>query len=164
MRRLAARVSIFLLSGCLAAPGAPAPAQPAPAQVGAPPPAGADAQKPAWQRSCEEYAGAPVALEYQDGSGGAAVLYRTRGSVQGLRQRIAQVAAFHNGAGHKAPDMHDLYHIPHRAYVEDIEGGAKLVLVPKSMAPRLLDELRRNVQQEVTRMQKHGCQHSQEAL
>lgn len=123
-----------------------------------------DASKPAWKRSCREYAGAPVEITYQDASGGAAVLYRTKGNVERLRERTQEVARFHNSAGPKAPDLHDLYRIPHNAYVENFSGGAKLVLVPKSVSRSRLEDLRRNVQQEVSIMQKRGCGRGQEAL
>lgn len=119
---------------------------------------------PAWKRSCEEYAQAPVTIEYQDASGGGAVLYRTEGNAQGLRERAEEIARFHNNATAKLGELHDLYSIPHRASVEPIEGGAKLVLVPKHMQRRDLEELRRHVQQDVFIMQRHGCESGQEAL
>lgn len=124
----------------------------------------ADAGAPAWKRSCEEYAGAPVEISYEDGSGGAAVLYRTKGNVQALRERTAEVARFHSSARPRTPAMHDLNSVPHYAYVEELPAGAKLVLLPKSANPQQLEELRRNVQQEVSNMQKHGCGRGQEAL
>jgi hypothetical protein len=124
----------------------------------------ADGGVPAWKRRCEEYAGAPVDVSYQDGSGGAAVLYRTKGNVQALRERTNEVARFHSSTRRRTPAMHDLNHVPHYAYVEELPEGAKLVLVPKSANPQQLEELRRNVQQEITNMQKHGCGGGQEAL
>jgi len=113
---------------------------------------------PAWKRSCEEYAGAPVEVTYQDGSGGATVIYRTKGNVAALRARTKEIAGFHNSGRRQAPALHDLYHLPHYAYVEELPAGAKLTLIPKSANPRQL------VQQEVTNMRKHGCGRGQEAL
>ncbi len=123
-----------------------------------------DERKPAWRRTCTEYARAPVAIIYQDAPGGAAVLYRTQGDAQALRVRTEQVARFHNGGAAKIPALHELYHLPHRASVEALDDGAKLVLVPKHPEARDLDELRRNVQQEVFNMQRKGCGRGQEAL
>ena len=120
--------------------------------------------KPAWRRTCTEYARAPVAISYQDAPGGAAVLYRTPGDAQALRTRTEEVAQFHNGGAAKIPALHDLYHVPHRASVEPLDDGAMLVLVPKHPDVRDLDTLRRNVQQEVFNMQRKGCGRGQEAL
>lgn len=127
-------------------------------------PPGQRAPKPAWKRSCTEYAGAPVRIDYEDASGGAAVLYRSQGDVAALRRRTREVAAFHNSAKPKAGALHDLYAIPHRAYVEDVEGGARLVLVPKSARRQFLDNLRLQVQQETLNMRRLGCGAGQEAL
>jgi hypothetical protein len=82
--------------------------------------------KPAWKRSCTEYARAPVSIDYEDASGGAAVVYR--------------------------------------AHVEELEDGAKLILVPKSARRQLLDSLRVQVQQETLTMRRRGCGRGQEAL
>jgi hypothetical protein len=122
------------------------------------------ARPPAWKRSCEEYARAPVEVSYEDGSGGAAVTYRTRGDAPALRARTEEIARFHNSARARPPALHDLYALPHYAYVEPLRDGAKIVLVPKSADPQQLEKLRRNVQQEVTTMRKHGCGTGQEAL
>jgi hypothetical protein len=84
--------------------------------------------------------------------------------VQALRVRTAEVARFHNGGAAKVPALHELYHLPHRASVVPLEDGAQLVLVPKRAHPQDLDELRRNVQQEVFNMQRNGCGSGQEAL
>lgn len=124
----------------------------------------AGTQPPAWKRRCEEYAGAPVRVSYEDASGGAAVLYRTKGDVAALRARTAEIARAHNSARLGPPALHDLFPIPHSAHVEELRDGAKLVLIPKSANPRLLADLRRNVQQEVNNMQKRGCGRGQEAL
>lgn len=119
---------------------------------------------PAWRRSCTSYAKAPVHIDYQDASGGAAVLYTTRGDVAALRERTQKVAEFHNSSQPKLGAMHELYHLPHQAYVENLPQGAKLVLVSKRIDLASLAELRRNVQQEVLNMQRRGCGTGQEAL
>jgi hypothetical protein len=105
-----------------------------------------------------------VEIAYQDASGGAAVIYRTKGDVDALRARTAEVASFHNSGAAKGPVLHDLASIPHNARVESMEGGAKLVLTPKRLSLHDLEALRRNVQQEVLIMQKRGCGRGQEAL
>jgi hypothetical protein len=145
-------IGVLALAGCAAGLRSTEPSRPA------------AKQRPAWKRSCEEYAGAPVQIGYHDASGGAAVTYRTKGDVQRLRQRTAEVANLHRRGRLTAPTVHDLYHIPHTAYVREIEGGAELVLLPKRPDGQTLEELRRNVQQEVWIMQKRGCGKGQEAL
>ncbi|HEX6242364.1 MAG TPA: hypothetical protein VFZ61_15740 [Polyangiales bacterium] len=120
--------------------------------------------KPAWKRSCTEYARAPVSVEYEDASGGAAVVYRTRGDVAALRQRTHEVAQFHNSSEAKLGALHDLSAIPHRARVEEVEDGARLVLTPKGARPQLLDALRLQVQQETFTLRRRGCGSGQEAL
>jgi hypothetical protein len=127
-------------------------------------PAGAAARLPAWKQSCQAYAAGPVELEYRDAPGGAAVIYRTRASQQRLRERADEVARFHNSSAAKTGTLHDLSSIPHRAYVEDVDGGVKLVLVAKTPRKDDLDRLRWNVQQDVSIMQRRGCQSGQEAL
>lgn len=124
----------------------------------------AEEAKPAFKRSCSEYAGAPVAITYEDAPGGAAVLYRTQGNVEKLRERTEHVARFHNDSTSKTPWLHDLYSIPHRAYVSPLPDGAKLVLIAKGIAKRRQDELRSHVQQDVWIMQRKGCGAGQEAL
>lgn len=119
---------------------------------------------PAWKRSCEAYATGPVTFTYQDAPGGAAVLYRAPGSERGLRERAREIARFHNGSAAKNGALHDLSSIPHRASVEDIDGGAKLVLRVKTPRTDDLDRLRWNVQQDVALKQRGGCQSGMEAL
>jgi hypothetical protein len=126
--------------------------------------AGQPAPKPAWKRSCTEYAHAPVDVTYEEAVGGAAVVYQTGGDVAALRQRTHEVAEFHNSSRSKVRALHDLFAIPHRAQAEDIEHGARLTLVPKSVRPRDLESLRINVQQEVFTLRRRGCGTGQEAL
>jgi hypothetical protein len=156
--QLVAAALLFSLASCAGA------ASPAPRARPEPPVSDAGVQPPAWKRRCEEYAGAPVKVSYQDASGGAAVIYRTKGDVRGLRARTDEIASFHNGSRSKTPAVHDLSNVPHYAYVEDVSEGAKLVLIPKGVDPRLLEKLRRTVQQEVTNMRERGCGGGQEAL
>jgi hypothetical protein len=122
------------------------------------------AAKPAWKRSCTEYARAPVGVHYEDAPGGAAVVYRTRGDVAALRQRTREVAHFHNSAASKVGALHDLFAIPHRAHVEEVDEGARLVLVAKGARPQRLDALRLQVQQETLTLRRRGCGTGQEAL
>jgi hypothetical protein len=134
------------------------------ASARATPPAGGKAPKPAWKRSCTEYARAPVSIEYEDAAGGAAVVYRTQGDVAALRLRTREVAQFHNSSELKLGALHDLSAIPHRAVVEELEDGARLVLISKGVRPQLLDALRLQVQQETFTLQRRGCGTGQEAL
>ena len=144
MKRVSAFLSLSLLA-CAVSAGNPQP-------------------RPAWKRGCTEYARAPVSIAYEDAPGGAAVVYRSRGNVAALRRRTHEVAAFHNDATTKVGALHDLYAIPHRAYVEEIEGGAKLILVAKGARPQLMDALRVQVQQETLMLRRRGCGTGQEAL
>ncbi len=121
-------------------------------------------ETPAWRRSCSELAGAPVSIEYEDTPGGAAVVYRTKGDVAALRWRTQEVARFHNSAQSKLGALHDLSAIPHRARVEPVEDGARLLLVVKSVRRQALDALRVHVQQDVFTLQRTGCGTGQEAL
>lgn len=121
-------------------------------------------EKPVWRRSCSEFARAPVSLEYEDTPGGAAVVYRTKGDVAALRWRTHEVARFHNSAQSKLGALHDLSAIPHRARVEPVEDGARLLLLVKSVRRQALDALRMHVQQDVFTLQRTGCGTGQEAL
>ena len=154
MRLNGVLVYALLLVGCVpaAVPSADprAPAQPR--------------QLPAWQRPCAAYATGPVAIEYQDAPGGAAIIYRAPGSESGLRARAREVAQFHNSSAAKNGVLHDLSSVPHRTDVEDIDGGVKIVLRAKSVRTTDLDRLRWSVQQDVQMKQKGGCQSGQEAL
>lgn len=122
------------------------------------------AQRPAWKRSCEEYAQGPVAIDYQDAPGGAAVLYRAQGGERGLRERAEQIARFHNSSAGKVGALRDLSSVPHRAHVEEVDGGVKLVLTVKTLLRTDLERMRWSVQQDVFTMQKKGCQSGHEAL
>jgi hypothetical protein len=113
---------------------------------------------------CDVYAEAPVEIGYEDITAGAAVLYRTGGNVVRLRERTQEVAKFHNGSQGKSRWLHDLRRIPHHASAEEIEGGAKLLLVADRARPASQDALRKYVQQEVWTMQKKGCGAGHEAL
>lgn len=150
-RLLVATGALIWFVGCAGThPGAPASAGEEPLQ------------KPAFMQDCDAYVGAPVQLNYEDATAGAAVLYHTAGDVTKLRQRTQEVAAFHNGSQGKNAWLHDLRGVRHKAYVEEIEGGAKLTLT--SERPRYQDLLRAHVQKEVLNMQKLGCSASHEAL
>jgi hypothetical protein len=146
-------VAVLCLCGCAGGQS------PAPQSTGEEP-----VEKPAFMRDCDLYAEAPVEIGYEDITGGAAVLYRTSGNVARLRERTQEVAKFHSGTQGKSRWLHDLRAIPHHATAEDIEGGAKLLLVSDRARPAYQDSLRKNVQQEVWTMQKKGCGAGREAL
>jgi len=119
---------------------------------------------PAWKRSCLDYTPGPVSIDYQDAPNGASVIYRAGEGSAGLRVRADEIARFHNEPGSKIGDLHVLSSVPHRAHVEAIEGGVKLVLTAKSLRISDLGRLQRAVQQDVFVMQSRGCQAGQEAL
>jgi hypothetical protein len=121
-------------------------------------------EKPPFMGSCELYAEAPVTLSFENATAGAAIIYQTTGNVARLRERTQEVAKFHNGTLGKTRYLHDLRMIEHSATVEDVEGGAKLTLLVDRVRPGAQDSLRNHVQQEVTNMQKLGCEASHEAL
>lgn len=127
-------------------------------------PVAARREVPVWRRSCTEYARAPVRVDYQDAPGGAAVIYRTKGDVAALLRRTREIGQFHNSSRSKLGALHDLSSIPHRAYVEPLKDGARLVLVSKGPPRQRTDALRMQVQQEVFNLQRRGCGTGQEAL
>lgn len=121
-------------------------------------------QRQAWERSCTEYARAPVSVRFEDVPGGAAVVYRSQGNLAALRQRTREIADFHNSPTSNVGAPHDLFEVPHRAYVEEVKDGARLVLMPNSTRPQLLDALRLEVQEETLMLRRHGCGTGPEAL
>jgi hypothetical protein len=103
----------------------------------------------------------PVEIAYRDAPGGGSVLFATDGSPDALRARVEQLAEFHNSNDTQLA-MHDLYSIPHRAKVEPLERGAKLILTASANNDE--DALRKSVQQDVEQLKAHGCIASEEAL
>lgn len=119
---------------------------------------------PAWKRSCLDYAQGPISIDYQDAPNGASVIYRAKHGGEGLRVRAEEIARLHNGSTSKAAALHDLSSVPHTAHVEPVDGGAKLVLVVKTLRTSDVERMRWAVQQNVFAMQRRGCQASWEAL
>lgn len=121
----------------------------------------AEGELPPWRRSCREEGAAPVTLRYRDAPGGAAVEYTTTGDPAYLRERVTEVARYHN-SGVPSTAMHDLADVPHTATVQEIEGGALLTLFTSDRIH--MEELRIQVQRDVQIMRRHGCGRGQEAL
>lgn len=120
-------------------------------------------QQLAWARVCEGEPGAPVHINYEDASGGAAVLFTTQGDPSPLQEHAEQVARLHNrGARELSGNDLSEVRLPHTAEVEQLQNGAKLTLLPRR--PTDLDGLRRHVQQDITWMKRHGCTTSTEVL
>lgn len=108
-----------------------------------------------------------------DMEGGAALVFRTGGDVDALRERVRAVAAMHNrmhsmgtgmggGPGHHgrhghragaAQPRHPM--VSSSAFVQDVEGGAILLLKPRD--PAQLDALRAHVAQMAERMSQGQC-------
>lgn len=115
----------------------------------------------AWKRSCATQASDKIAIEYRDEPGGAAVLFTTEGDAARLRERVTEVARYHNSSEPQMA-MQDLYSIPHTAKVSDIEGGVKLSLIANATNDD--STLRKGVQKDVWEMQRDGCAATNEAL
>jgi hypothetical protein len=103
----------------------------------------------------------PVEIAYRDAPGGSTVSFATDGSAEALRERVEELAEFHN-SDLRQNEMHDLTAVPHRAEFEPAERGAKLTLTASANNDE--DALRKSVQQEVEQLKAHGCIASQEAL
>jgi hypothetical protein len=118
--------------------------------------------------SMMQMAGANVVTS--DTSDGAAVAFTTTGDVAELRAHVREMAEMHNGmAGmHHGEDMHGgmgsgdmhggmmrMQMVPSRASVEDIPGGARLVLIPTD--PSQLTTLRAQAREHVAMMEKGKC-------
>jgi hypothetical protein len=119
---------------------------------------------PAWKRSCLDYAEGPITVDYQDSPNGASVIYRAKHGGEGLRVRAEEIARLHNGSASKAGVLRDLSSVPHTARVESVDGGVKLVLMVKTPRTSDLERMRWAVQQNVSVMQRQGCQAGWEAL
>lgn len=105
-------------------------------------------------------------LDMEDGS---ALVFRTGGDVDALRERVRALAAMHNrmhamgeGPGHHgrhghragaAQPRHPM--VPSSAFVQDIEGGSILLLKPRD--PAQLGALRAHVTQMAERMSQGQC-------
>jgi hypothetical protein len=84
---------------------------------------------------------ANTTVRADDVDGGASMVFTTTGDVAQLRERVAKLAAHHNamqqsaGGSGMAP--------PSTARAEDVEGGARMIITPKS--PSDLEALRTHV-------------------
>lgn len=83
-------------------------------------------------------------------SDGAAIAFTTTGDVANLRQRVHHMAEMHD---HMAGEMMKM--VPSSAHAEDIDGGARIVLVPKD--PAQLSELRAHVRDHAAMMAGGHC-------
>jgi len=111
-------------------------------------------------------AGTQVATS--DTSDGVAIVFTTTGDVADLRARVRHMADMHNqmagakGKGMQGGGMQDsgkgmmgMQMVPSRASVEDVPGGARLVLVPTD--PSQLGALRQQARMHAEMMQKGQC-------
>lgn len=83
----------------------------------------------------------------QDTQDGVAVVFTTSGDVAQLRERVHEMAAMHEHMMMRA--------VPSTARAEDIDGGARIVLVPKDAAQ--LTELRAHVHAHAEQMAAGHC-------
>jgi hypothetical protein len=105
-----------------------------------------------------------------DTSDGIAITFTTSGDVADLRARIHHLADMHNnmsgmhhgggmhegmGSGDTHEGMKGMHMVPSRATAEDIDGGARIVLVPTDAAQ--LAALRTHVREHAAMMQKGEC-------
>ena len=101
-------------------------------------------------------------IETTDTSSGVAIVFTTTNDVADLRERVHRMADMHNrthaGGGmhgmHGGGMHHDMM-VPSTATAEDIEGGARIILVPTD--PAQLATLRQQAQMHVAMMQKGQC-------
>jgi hypothetical protein len=119
-------------------------------------------------------------ISEDDTANGAAITFKTAsGQVDELRRRVRAMAEMHNqhaatapapspgGAGTGAADQaqgpgdhhmghgHHMMPPPSRANVEDVDGGARVVIVPNDASQA--DALRAAARMQAMRMQHHGC-------
>lgn len=118
---------------------------------------------------------ATTQITTSDTSDGVAITFTTTGDVNALRARVRQMAEMHNrmagmqgggmqgggmqrggmqGGGMQGGMMH-MQMVPSRATVEEIPGGARLVLVP--VDPTQVASLRQHARVHAEMMQKGKC-------
>jgi hypothetical protein len=99
-----------------------------------------------------------VQVESAEAEGGAAIVYKTseQGQVDELRKRVRMMAEAHNQRAQQGvPAVGEVPALaPARASVEDVDGGAKMVLT--AIDPADAASVREHVQQRVAVMQKTG--------
>jgi hypothetical protein len=90
---------------------------------------------------------------------GAAITFTTTGDVAQLRQRVQHMAEMHEhmmqGSGDMGSGHMHMMMVASTARVEDVEGGARIVLTPND--PAKLDELRMHVHEHTTQMANGHC-------
>ncbi len=109
-----------------------------------------------------------VTISAEDTSQGAAIVFTTKqGDVADLRNRVRKMAEWHNaqradggmmmGGGHQGHGMKGPGMMPFAATAsaEDVEGGARLVMVPKN--PAELAAVRSHVHEHAMRMARGDC-------
>lgn len=129
----------------------PATSAPAPAQT---------TQQPGGGAMCPMMVNmAETQIAASDTDDGIAIVFTTTGDVADLRARVRHMADMHNqmaggmqGGGMQGSGMHM---VPSRASVEDVPGGARLVLMP--MDPSQLAALRQQARMHVEMMRKGQC-------
>lgn len=134
----------------------PATSAPAPAQT---------TQQPGGGAMCPMMMTAGTQVATSDTSDGVAIAFTTTGDVADLRARVRRMADMHNQmAGAKGKGMQGggmqgggkgMRMVPSRASVEDVPGGARLVLVPTD--PSQLGALRQQARMHAEMMQQGRC-------
>ena len=167
--------ALFMMILVVAACGSKQP-PPAATASAAPPTA---AQPPAGGEMCPMMPPAGTQIVATDTSDGIAIAFTTTGDVAGLRAHVRRMAemlakmgetdhgctAMGSGERMGSGDMHGRMMggpmVPSRATVEDIPGGARLVLVPND--PAQVAALREHVRSHVAMMQQGKCPMMQQA-
>lgn len=130
----------------------------------------------AHETKCPMMPSAGTDIVATDTDDGIAIAFTTAGDVAELRARIHHMAEMHDKMTEMHHDMHDdgsaaggmemgsgtgnpgmmhMQMVPSRATVEEIAGGARIVLVPTE--PSQLEALRTHAREHVTMMQKGEC-------
>jgi hypothetical protein len=95
-----------------------------------------------------------TAATVTDVEGAVAISFTTRtGDVAELRRRVRHMAEMH--AQHQGCEMHQMKMVPSTATVVDIDGGARMVLVPND--PAQLAALRQHARDHATMMASGRC-------
>jgi hypothetical protein len=112
---------------------------------------------------------AETQIATSDTDDGIAIVFTTTGDVADLRARVRHMADMHNqmaggmqgsgmqGSGMQGSSMQgsSMHMVPSRASLEDVPGGARLVLMP--MDPSQLAALRQQARMHVEMMRKGQC-------
>ena len=90
-----------------------------------------------------------------DTADGVAVAFTTTGDVGALREHVRHMAAMHEREANRAGASAHMPMVPSTARVEDIDGGARIVLTPRQ--PDQLAALRGHVHDHADRMARGEC-------